>query len=172
MYYEWTGNTPIDENYINVSDGGHFDNLGLYEMLRRRCRKIVIIDGGCDPDLANSDLGKAIRMAKLDCEEGLRIVFRQMDISNLSDKDSNCVVAVADIFYGPKDDTPSGELFYVKPKRIPGLPPEVTSYAARNPSFPHQSTTDQWFGEEQFNAYVTLGEHLGNQYIKLEAPKK
>ena len=53
--------TTDDSPYVYLSDGGHFENLGLYEMLRRRCRFIVVIDAGCDPDFTFEDLGNAVR---------------------------------------------------------------------------------------------------------------
>ena len=34
-----------DDAYVNLSDGGHFENLGLYELVRRKCDLIVIGDG-------------------------------------------------------------------------------------------------------------------------------
>ena len=56
-----------DENpYVYLSDGGHFENLGLYEMAMRRCRLIVVSDAGSDPAYAFQDLGNAIRKARID----------------------------------------------------------------------------------------------------------
>ena len=41
--------TTEDKAYVYLSDGGHFENLGIYEMVRRRCRLIVVSDAGRDP---------------------------------------------------------------------------------------------------------------------------
>ena len=68
---ETFGLTTDDKPYVYLSDGGHFENLGLYEMVRRRCRFIVAIDAGCDPDFAFEDLGNAVRKIFIDL--GIRI---------------------------------------------------------------------------------------------------
>ena len=48
---EMTGAWMAEENrWLNVSDGGHIENMGLYELLRRRCKFIVCVDGGADPE--------------------------------------------------------------------------------------------------------------------------
>ncbi|MGB7042449.1 MAG: hypothetical protein WBD83_23060, partial [Xanthobacteraceae bacterium] len=61
LFYEAFGQTTDESRYVYLSDGGHFENLGLYEMVRRRCRFIVVIDAGCDPNFAFEDLGNAVR---------------------------------------------------------------------------------------------------------------
>ena len=58
--------TSDTNKYVYLSDGGHFENLGLYEMVRRRCRFIVVSDAGCDPDFAFEDLGNAVRKIEID----------------------------------------------------------------------------------------------------------
>ena len=60
------GLTTDDRPYVYLSDGGHFENLGLYEMVRRRCRFIVVSDAGCDPDFVFEDLGNAVRKIAID----------------------------------------------------------------------------------------------------------
>ena len=61
LFWEMTGNTNDECPWIYLSDGGHFENLALYEMVLRRCRYIVVSDGGCDPSFNFDDLGNAIR---------------------------------------------------------------------------------------------------------------
>ena len=63
---EALGQTSDESEYVYLSDGGHFENLGLYEMVRRRCRTIVVLDGGCDPDFHYDDLGNALRKIRID----------------------------------------------------------------------------------------------------------
>lgn len=43
---ELFGLTDDTSPYVYLSDGGHFENLGLYEMIRRRCKWIVVVDAG------------------------------------------------------------------------------------------------------------------------------
>jgi hypothetical protein len=71
---EMIGNTTDESKYVYLSDGGHFENLGLYEMVRRRCKFIVVSDAGCDPNFAFEDLGNAVRKLTLDL--GVPITFR------------------------------------------------------------------------------------------------
>ncbi len=74
---ETFGLTTDTTSYVYLSDGGHFENLGLYEMVRRRCRIIVAVDAGCDPDFAFEDLGNAVRKIFIDL--GVRIRFDGLD---------------------------------------------------------------------------------------------
>src|SRR6202034_890589 len=67
------GQTTDNRPYVYLSDGGHFEDLGLYEMVRRRCRFIVVVDAGEDAHLALTDLGNAIRKIYIDL--GIRIDF-------------------------------------------------------------------------------------------------
>ena len=64
--YEATGNTNDTYPYVYLSDGGHFENLGLYEMVLRRSHRIVVSDGGCDPKYVYEDLGNAVRKIRID----------------------------------------------------------------------------------------------------------
>src|SRR6202012_4213846 len=75
---ELTGDTTDDSQWIYLSDGGHFENLGLYEMIRRRCRMIVVSDAGCDPNFNFEDLGNAVRKIYLDF--GVSINFNKLEI--------------------------------------------------------------------------------------------
>jgi hypothetical protein len=83
---EMFGWTTDDRRYVYLSDGGHFDNLGLYEMVRRRCRFIVVSDAGCDPKFEFEDLGNAVRKIWLDL--GVSITFKGLnDLKRRADKD-------------------------------------------------------------------------------------
>jgi hypothetical protein len=84
LFAEAFGQTTDQNRYVYLSDGGHFENLGLYEMVRRRCRLIVVIDAGCDPDFAFEDLGNAVRKIYIDL--GIRITFD--NLSSLVDRPS------------------------------------------------------------------------------------
>jgi hypothetical protein len=63
---EALGQTSGKSEYVYLSDGGHFENLGLYEMVRRRCKTIIVFDGACDADFQMSDLGNALRKIRID----------------------------------------------------------------------------------------------------------
>ncbi len=74
---ETFGLTTDDAPYVYLSDGGHFENLALYEIVRRRCRYIVVVDAGCDPDFTFEDLGNAVRKIYIDL--GVRITFSGLE---------------------------------------------------------------------------------------------
>ena len=86
---EMAGNTTDESKYVYLSDGGHFENLGLYEMVRRRCRFIIVSDGGCDPQYAFADLGNAVRKISLD----LGVTIRFHGLSNLKTRDDDEIEA-------------------------------------------------------------------------------
>jgi hypothetical protein len=145
------GLTNARGKYVYLSDGGHFENLALYEMIQRRCQTIVVLDGGCDEKFTYEDLGNALRKIRIDLD--VHITFQDACIDPLRKMDKRC--AVADLLY---PDGSSGQLIYVKPMAVGNLPPDVASYAKANPAFPHQSTADQWFDESQTESYRMLGE--------------
>jgi hypothetical protein len=165
---EVAGNTNANHDYIYLSDGGHFDNLGLYEMILRRCRCIVVSDAGADLKFAFDDLGMAIRKIRIDF--GIRITFEEMRLfprpeSFSDDKTRYC--AVGTIHYSDVDpDAPDGYLLYFKPTFYRGPEPkDVYNYATSNETFPHQSTGDQWFSESQFESYRALGQFSVEQIV-------
>ena len=151
---EALGQTSDKSEFVYLSDGGHFENLALYEMVRRRCRQVLVLDGGCDPDFTYDDLGNALRKIRIDF--GIPITFHDQDARPLRDRKRRC--AVATIEYSKADPaSEDGVLIYVKPMRLGSEPPDVASYAAAHPEFPHQSTADQWFDESQTESYRLLG---------------
>jgi hypothetical protein len=163
---ETFGQTTDDKPYVYLSDGGHFENLGLYEMVRRRCRFIVSIDAGCDPAFTFEDLGNAVRKIFIDL--GIRIRFLGIDkLKNRPTAEQSIAAegkipyyAVGKIHYRDADgDCEDGWILYIKPA-IHGTDTEgagVRSYAAAEKTFPHESTADQWFSESQFESYRSLG---------------
>jgi hypothetical protein len=151
---ELFGVTSDRGRYVYLSDGGHFENLGIYEMVRRRCRYIVVSDAGCDPDFQLGDLGNAVRKVWIDF--GVAIRFRSIDLAARKREPGDGVYcAIADICY-PEP----GLLIYIKPSYHGTEPADVRSYAALNPTFPHESTTDQWFTESQMESYRVLGSYI------------
>ena len=153
------GNTNDENDYVYLSDGGHFENLGLYEMVRRRCGCIVVSDAGADPDFGFEDLGNAIRKIRIDL--GIDIVITHLRLFPRSAKDpsSGKYCVTADIRYGDVDPgAPVGKLLYLKPAFYgQNEPKDVYNYATTYPTFPHQTTGDQWFSESQFESYRQLG---------------
>lgn len=159
---ELLGKTDGDGSYVNLSDGGHFDNLGLYEAVLRRCRLIVVSDAGADPKASFEDLGNALRKIRIDF--GIRIDFEQGLGIHVRGRRGEAY-ALARIRYEDVDgrDARPGTLIYLKPTvavRGRAIPADVRAYARRSRTFPHESTADQWFSESQFESYRRLGEFL------------
>ena len=156
---ELAGRTTDTGNYIYLSDGGHFDNLGLYEMVRRRCRFILVSDAGSDPAGAFEDLGNAVRKIWIDL--GVRIEFDRIDVEPRQKPPVDGVYcALGRIRYPEAPETKAGTLIYVKPGFHGSEPPDIRAYAALHEEFPHESTADQWFSEFQMESYRGLGSHI------------
>jgi hypothetical protein len=155
------GLTDDTSPYVYLSDGGHFENLGLYEMVLRRCHYIVVSDAGQDPKCSFTDLGEAVRKIRIDL--GISIDFSEsLSIFPRRDEPNEAgrYAAVGRIRYsmvdggGEKND---GILIYLKPACYGDEPRDIYEYFKRNPAFPHESTGDQFFSESQFESYRMLG---------------
>jgi len=162
---ELLGLTNAEGSSVYLSDGGHFENLGLYEMIRRRCRYIFVSDAGSDPDTKFEDLGNAIRKVRIDL--GVSIDIQTAAIVSCGTWDGKSTFfALGKIKYPTIDGYPEaaeGDLLYIKPSCVGEIPTDVRAYALKNKLFPHESTGDQWFSESQFESYRSLGEYLAYQ---------
>jgi hypothetical protein len=152
---EITGNVDHKGRYLNISDGGHLENLAIYELLRRRCKFIIALDGEQDPTISCSGLLKLIRFAWIDF--GTRITIDLSELRPNADGFSRTHFALGRIDYC---DGSVGFLLYVKSSLTSNEPNYVLEYRKRFCEFPHQSTMDQLFEEDQFEAYRALGYHL------------
>jgi predicted acylesterase/phospholipase RssA len=157
---ELFGMTNADANYVYLSDGGHFENLGIYELVRRRCRLIIAVDVASDKTLAFEDLGNAIRKCATDLHVGIELCVARMDLVKGTDMcGASC--SAGRIRYSCVDqDGVDGVLLYVKPAIVGTENADVLNYRRAHPDYPHQSTADQWFDEAQFESYRALGYHI------------
>jgi hypothetical protein len=148
---------------VYLSDGGHFENLGLYEMVLRRCHYIVAIDAGADPQCSFTDLGEAVRKIRIDF--GISIEFDQIDIFPRDHdvpagrKGRNCAIGRICYSYLDGPNAADGVLIYIKPACYGDEPRDIYEYFKRSATFPHESTSDQFFSESQFESYRMLGAH-------------
>lgn len=160
---EALGRTTDRQPFVYLSDGGHFENLGLYEMVYRRCSDIVVVDAGCDPSYEYEDLENAIRKVRTDL--GIAIEFDDPLPSEHVAKQSLRHFAVGTIRYKPVDGPRArdGRIIYIKPVLSGDEPIDVVRYASLHTKerdrFPQQSTGDQFFDEAQFESYRELGRH-------------
>jgi hypothetical protein len=161
LFSEALGNTTDRYKYVNLSDGGHFENLGLYEMVLRRCHYIVVSDAGEDPECSFADLGEAVRKIRIDfgipIEFGPISIYPRNQIDALKGPGHNC--AIGRIRYSVVDGSaaPDGVIVYVKPACYGDEPRDIYEYFKTSKTFPHESTADQSFSESQFESYRMLG---------------
>jgi hypothetical protein len=172
---ELFGLTDDEKKFVNVSDGGHFENLGVYELIRRGCRFIIASDSGQDGTFGLEDLGNFIRKCRTDFGVEIEIgtdLVRDRNTKGWSS--THCVVGKIHYMTIPQHD-PAGNIMYDsagQPKHQEGLllylkpsitgeePFDILEYYRRVPEFPHESTSDQWFDESQFESYRRLGMHV------------
>jgi hypothetical protein len=168
MVAEATGRTNDSYDWVYLSDGGHFENLGLYEMVLRRSHYIVLSDAGADPTFAFEDLGNAIRKIRTDLGVPIDIehMFMFPRTSDGQEKEGR-YVATASIRYTAVDGATAqnGTLIYIKPGVYKDryFPRDVYNYAQSCTDFPHEGTGDQFFSESQFESYRALGRHAINE---------
>jgi hypothetical protein len=158
---------------VNLSDGGHFENLALYELFRRECRLIICGDGEADPHLQFNGLAEALRMAQTDF--GIIVKMEGLDAIRAGEQNH----AIGRIRY---PDDRIGWLLYLKQSlrgddsltatldasryassklrddsRRYDDNAYIAEYKGRMPDFPHQSTGDQFFDEAQFESTRAVG---------------
>jgi hypothetical protein len=177
---------PSTGRLLLCTDGGHYDNLGLVELLRRRCKLIYCIDasGASQPladalagaiTLAREELGVEITLSEqaFDLAAGDRQQFEPASsFTNLNARLAKSQVAIGSIIY-PKvarrgkgaSDYPEadGHLIYAQAVLTPDLPYQLLDFPQNDPGFPNDSTGDQFFNAGQFDAYQMLGYCLGQK---------
>jgi hypothetical protein len=156
---ELLGLTTDHNPYVYLSDGGHYENLGLWEMVARRCRFIIVSDAGCDPKYSFEDLANAVRRIRLDL--GIPIQFDPIDVTRAGQSQGNPHGAIGRIRYAVVDgpDVPDGTILYLKATLSGDEPVDVRNFAVGDPTFPHDSTANQFFDEARFESYRMLGFH-------------
>ena len=162
------GSTDDDSPYVYLSDGGHFENLGLYEMVLRRCRFIVVSDASTDPDYSFQSLATSIRQIRVDLGVPIDIPDLAVGLPSQDMKSKYC--AIGKIRYSCVDRNPSdsttpdadydGVLIFIKPSLIGSEPRDVINYWQGSTGFPQEVITDQWFSEAQFESYRALGSYI------------
>jgi hypothetical protein len=156
--------TPMAE-YVHLSDGAHFENLALYELVRRHCRYIIVSDCGADAEVTFDDFGNAVRRIREDFGVEIDIDLSPLkpDAARLSKQH----VAVGTISYDPKGDRKdTAILLYFKPTLTGDEPCDIAQYRTRNEAFPHESTGDQFYDEAQWESYRRLGEHAARSALR------
>jgi hypothetical protein len=171
----------------HLSDGGHFENTGVYELLRRRVPFMIVCDDGQDPGGAFEDLGNLVRKARIDWGAEIRFLSTA-EITELVGAGSPLLASIgtpaqlkpgdtghaerhAALAWAQYGDDPRARslLLVLRPALLGDEPLDLREYAARHPDFPQQSTADQSFDEAQWESYRRLGEHIGERLFGTEA---
>jgi hypothetical protein len=167
-----------NRGFVQLSDGGHFENTGIYELIRRRMKLIVACDGGADAEFSFSDFQTTVR--RIEDDFGARIHVLDdaspdhtvpLDLAGLNyprgAKFAKQGHMIANISYA---DGSMGTLIYLKTTLMAGVSFKVKGYAAQNPDFPDQSTADQFFDEVQLEAYRELGYRIADKMLNSSVP--
>jgi hypothetical protein len=163
-----------NENGTNVylTDGGHIENLGIYELLRRRCEVIVAVDSDMDPSLifpsliglqmmARIDLGVRIELPLVPLQKSAQAIT-SASLRGDAEETGGCGphATIGLIRY---DNEETGVLIWLKTCLSGDENDYVLDYKRRHEPFPHETTVDQFFSEEQFEVYRSLGFHAARR---------
>ncbi|MCC6512284.1 MAG: hypothetical protein IT423_24510 [Pirellulaceae bacterium] len=197
LWNEMTADYSRSYGRLNISDGGHFENSGAYELLRRNVRTILVCDNGADPDYTFDDLELLVRKARIDLGLSLnvasaehvervfgkrgsklflngsasewreRIAARKTESRSPSPEErAYCLLLnVYDDRNGDGDPEICGHIVWMKPRLFCGVPQDVLGYGLSHPSFPHETTGDQFFDEAQWESYRALGNVMMTQLL-------
>lgn len=164
LLQELFGYSNEASNFVYLSDGGHFDNTGVYELLRRRCTTILAVDASADATRGMEDLANLVRKCRIDF--GYKIDFN-LDVLGTSEEKqaSSPGFVTGTVDY---DGTLTGTIIIIKPTLVTlaKLGVDVFAYSRKHGSFPHETTVDQFFSESQFESYRELGERIARMCIQ------
>ena len=165
---ELFGIASAEDRYVYLTDGGHFDNSGIYELLKRRCKYILAVDAA--PGLGN--LATVARLARIDLGVQIDIDLEPLKFGPPTEF-SEQAFAVGRLKYPPVqgDGGTEGVLVWIPTVMTQGQKPDVVRYAQKDPAFPWNPTTDQLYDQTQFEAYRQLG-HTAARSAFPDTPRK
>jgi hypothetical protein len=176
LWSEITGRLYENADAVYLTDGGHIENLGVYELLRRRCKVIIAVDAEADAPMNFSSLMTLQRYARIDLGILINLPWTPIRTDTLAWMNCNAGkspppapvishgphVAIGTIDYGGGE---KGYLVYIKSSLTGDENDYIRDYARRNDRFPHETTGDQFFSEEQFEVYRALGFHMTHEFL-------
>lgn len=185
---EWRGRFRGPSQWLwYLSDGGHFEVTGLYELLRRRVRFMIVTDAGEDPDYQWGDLARLMQQAREDFGAEINwlppvVALAQMPlwirnwinpsgVGTLASiaRQGSTSCAIGRVTYDNQPYVPGKSevswILILKPSLSPGLTQDILNYAATNLKFPQDPTFDQVFDDIQWESYRALGHQIGNQVL-------
>ena len=162
---EMLGFNSVNDPYLYVTDGGHYENLGLVELLRRGCTEVFCFDASGGKRL--DALGDAIALARSE----LNVEIEIPDVALLKENDDRiaercCVRGKITYPEGPEgEERQEGVLIYARTVVTRQAAYDVEAFRIRDDDFPHHSTLDQLYTDEKFEAYRELGAHAGRAAV-------
>lgn len=161
LVQEAFGNGSVHDRFLYVTDGGHYDNLGLIEALRRRPDEIYVLDASNDREDAFGAIGQAMATAQMDL--GCVITIDPREMAKMQQPRSGAAWCSGTYRYV---DGAHGRLHIAKAILTEGNPWDLEAYAAAHPDFPRTSTGRQLYSEFDFEAYRALGNYAVNRLLK------
>ncbi|MDM8559919.1 patatin-like phospholipase family protein [Candidatus Parabeggiatoa sp. HSG14] len=146
------------DKLVNLSDGGHQENLGVYSLLKRRCRLIIATEAGSDPEYKMLDFANLQRKARIDLGINIECDMTPLRPNKYTNTKTHYIKGT--IHY-PNDK--NGTLFFIKTTMTGKEPEDLLAYRRNSPSFPDETTANQFFNEDQFESYRKLGELIGKE---------
>jgi hypothetical protein len=173
---ELFGMADDTSKFVCLSDGGQFENMGLYELVRRRCSFIVVCDAESDPTYSFEGMGGAIAKCRLDFGVEIKLDLNKLRPSSTDPWFSGVHFIEGTIRYPAPpgvsaDKEYVGRIFYLKSTIVGDETGDILHYRLANPNFPNDTTLNQWFTESQFESYRRLGQIIGEQAIPSFPPK-
>jgi hypothetical protein len=157
---EILGQNRLDDEFLYVTDGGHYENLGLVELLRRGCTRIYCFDAGGGK--TSAALGDAIAIARTE----LNIEITMHDAASLAEDDDGLTDQVCAHGTITFRDGTEGELVYARSLLAKTSAWDLQCYKGVDAVFPHHSTFDQFFNDQKFEAYRRLGWCAADKALK------
>ena len=152
---ELFGRFRADSRFVYVTDGGHYENLGLVELIRRGCTEIYCFDAAGDQLDAYNTLADALSLART--ELGVDIAIDPTPIATADGEIPNATDHVVGRVYYPGAEDKPGVIVFAKLAVTKGIPPDVQAWRAEHPRFPTDGTDDQLYTDQRFEAYRALG---------------
>ena len=158
LLHEAVGSPSMYERRIYVTDGGHYDNLGLVEALRRKPAQVIAIDASNDAEDRFTALAEAIATARMDHGIEIDIDPSPMVRGARARADRPWAYGIATHPLEDGEEKPyKTEIFFVKAVLAGSLDWDLEQYAVEHADFPRRTTGDQFYDEWDFEAYRSLG---------------
>ena len=161
LWAEAAGRLSYRDTWMYVTDGGHYENLGLVEALRRGARHIVVLDASGDKAHTWSTLGGAMTLARADAGVEIELDPSSMTRGGHGLAEGQVVRPWAHGTFRrpqPVDGLPEeGEIWVCKLGWWAGAPWDVRAYAKSHSTYPCDPTLEQLYDASEFEAYHQLG---------------